>query len=58
MQMGAYNEELLPGLRKMTRVVYDEGMKIAIQICHASCQLSPHLIGKFIDVCLNNDVET
>ena len=43
-QMGAYSEELLPSLREMTKAVHDEGGKIAIQICHAGCQVSPHLI--------------
>ncbi len=42
-QMGAYSEELLPSLREMTKAVHDEGGKIVIQICHAGCQVSPHL---------------
>lgn len=40
-QMGAYSEDLLPGILEMTRAVHDEGGKIAIQICHAGCLASP-----------------
>lgn len=44
-QMGAYSEELLPGLQEMTRAVHEKGGKIAIQICHAGCLASPQLTG-------------
>lgn len=44
-QMGAYSEDLLPGLLKMTLAVHDEGAKIAIQICHAGCLASPQSAG-------------
>jgi 2,4-dienoyl-CoA reductase-like NADH-dependent reductase (Old Yellow Enzyme family) len=44
-QMGAYSEDLLPGLLEMTRAVHGEGGKIAIQLCHAGWQASPKLMG-------------
>lgn len=44
-QMGAYSEDLLPGLLKMTRAVHGEGGKIALQICHAGCLASPQFAG-------------
>lgn len=44
-QMGAYSEDLLTWLLKMTQAVHGEGGKIAIQICHAGCLASPQFAG-------------
>ncbi len=44
-QLGAYGDELLPGLNEMTGVVHKQGGKIALQLAHAGCHAASDLSG-------------
>lgn len=44
-QMGLHDDALLPGLRRLTREVHDEGGRIVFQLAHAGRQTAPGLIG-------------
>jgi 2,4-dienoyl-CoA reductase-like NADH-dependent reductase (Old Yellow Enzyme family) len=44
-QMGAYSDQLLPGLIRMTNAVHAEGGKIAMQIVHGGAEAPPSLTG-------------
>lgn len=45
-QLGAYSDELIPGLKKMTEAVHREGGKIVMQLAHAGFRGAVHLTGK------------
>ena len=40
-QLGVYDDELIPGLRKMTAAVHENGGKIVMQLAHAGIVASP-----------------
>jgi len=44
-QTGIYNDNQIPGLKKMVEVVHEEDGKIAFQLAHAGLQTSEALIG-------------
>ena len=44
-ETGAVTDALLPGLRRLTRAVHDEGGRIVFQLAHAGRQTAPGLIG-------------
>lgn len=45
-QLGAYSDNLIPGLKRMTEAVHREGGKIVMQLAHAGCRGAVHLTGK------------
>ena len=45
-QMGAYSDDLLPGMTTMANAVHDNGGKIVLQINHAGFQAPPNLTGQ------------
>lgn len=45
MQLGIYKDELIPGLRKMTKAVHDYGGKIVLQLAHAGRYAAKKLTG-------------
>lgn len=45
-QLGAYSDELIPGLKTMTEAVHREGARIVMQLAHAGCRGAMHLTGK------------
>jgi len=45
-QLGVYADELMAGLREMTRVVHDNGSRIILQIAHAGFFANGKLIGQ------------
>jgi 2,4-dienoyl-CoA reductase-like NADH-dependent reductase (Old Yellow Enzyme family) len=48
-QLGAFSDELIPGLKEMTEAVHQEGRegaKIVMQLAHAGCRGARHLTGK------------
>jgi 2,4-dienoyl-CoA reductase-like NADH-dependent reductase (Old Yellow Enzyme family) len=44
-QLGAYDDHLLPGLRRMAEAVHAEGGKIALQLVHGGCASNSGLTG-------------
>ncbi|MFX1323480.1 MAG: NADH:flavin oxidoreductase [Promethearchaeota archaeon] len=44
-QTGIYNDDLIPGLKKLTNAIHEEGGKVAFQIVHAGMQTFGNLIG-------------
>ena len=44
-QLGAYSDELIPGLARMTDAVHEVGGKIALQLAHAGSYAASHLNG-------------
>ncbi|WP_347488653.1 NADH:flavin oxidoreductase [Desulfoscipio sp. XC116] len=45
-QLGVYKDELIPGLREMTKAVHDYGAKIVMQISHAGRFAAKKLTGQ------------
>jgi 2,4-dienoyl-CoA reductase-like NADH-dependent reductase (Old Yellow Enzyme family) len=45
-QLGVYKDELIKGLREMTRSVHEHGSRIALQIAHAGLFANPELTGQ------------
>lgn len=45
-QLGAYKDELIPGLQEMTKAVHDCGTKIVMQIAHAGRFTAKKLTGE------------
>ena len=45
-QLGAHDDGLVPGLRRLTRAVHEEGGKIAFELAHAGRQTTRALIGQ------------
>ncbi len=45
-QIGIYNDDMIPGLKKMVDVVHQEGGKIFFQLAHAGRQTVKALIGR------------
>jgi 2,4-dienoyl-CoA reductase-like NADH-dependent reductase (Old Yellow Enzyme family) len=45
-QLGVYNDDMIPGLREMTRAVHDRGGKIGIQLNHAGLFADSGLTGE------------
>jgi 2,4-dienoyl-CoA reductase-like NADH-dependent reductase (Old Yellow Enzyme family) len=45
-QLGAYSDELIPGLRNMVQTVHDHGGKIVLQIAHAGLFAYAKITGK------------
>ncbi len=44
-QTGIYSDEMIPGLRRLTEAVHDEGGLIAFQLAHAGRQTNRHIAG-------------
>lgn len=44
-QLGAYSDELVPGLAKMAKAVHESGGKIAMQLAHAGSKAASRLSG-------------
>ncbi|MCP4353055.1 MAG: NADH:flavin oxidoreductase [Desulfobacterales bacterium] len=44
-QLGAYSDELLPGLNEITEAVRKQGGKIVLQLAHAGCHAASNLSG-------------
>ena len=44
-QLGAHTDEAIPGLKRLARVVHENGGKIAAQLLHAGGHCSPELTG-------------
>ncbi len=44
-QTGIHSDRLIPGLRKLTRAVHEEGGKIVFQLAHAGRQTTKEIIG-------------
>jgi 2,4-dienoyl-CoA reductase-like NADH-dependent reductase (Old Yellow Enzyme family) len=44
-QLGAYKDELIPGLRQMAAAAHDHGAKILLQMAHAGYVAAHHLTG-------------
>jgi 2,4-dienoyl-CoA reductase-like NADH-dependent reductase (Old Yellow Enzyme family) len=44
-QIGAYGDELLPGLTRMAQTVHDNGAKVVLQLAHAGCHADTALTG-------------
>jgi len=45
LQLGAHNDNLLPGLEKLVQSVHDNGGKIALQLSHAGCYAATEITG-------------
>ena len=45
-QLGVYKDQLIKGLREMTRSVHNHGSRIALQITHAGLFANPELTGQ------------
>lgn len=45
-QIGAYGDELLPGLIRLAQAVHDNGAKIVLQLAHAGCHADTELTGQ------------
>jgi 2,4-dienoyl-CoA reductase-like NADH-dependent reductase (Old Yellow Enzyme family) len=45
-QVGAHEDDTIPGLRKMAEAVHAEGGKIALQIAHSGFQARPEITGR------------
>ncbi len=45
-QMGIQSDEMIPGLKRLTEAVHEEGGKIAFQLAHAGRQSSKEIIGE------------
>jgi len=45
-QIGIHSDELIPGLKRLTRTIHDHGGKVAFQITHGGRQVSKKVIGK------------
>jgi 2,4-dienoyl-CoA reductase-like NADH-dependent reductase (Old Yellow Enzyme family) len=45
-QLGAYSDELIPGLRDMVQTVHDHGGKIVLQLAHAGLSANAKITGK------------
>jgi 2,4-dienoyl-CoA reductase-like NADH-dependent reductase (Old Yellow Enzyme family) len=45
-QLGIYDDHLIPGLRRMTSAVHEEGGKIVAQLAHAGFMAKPELTGQ------------
>jgi len=45
-QLGVYDDELIPGLRKMTDAVHKRSGKIVLQLAHAGCRAAFGLTGR------------
>ncbi|MFO7877860.1 MAG: NADH:flavin oxidoreductase [Desulfovermiculus sp.] len=45
-QLGAYSDDLLPGLTDMARAVHEAGGRIVLQLAHAGCQAPAKLTGE------------
>ncbi|MDF1591211.1 MAG: NADH:flavin oxidoreductase [Desulfobacterales bacterium] len=56
-QVGAYGDELLPGLTRLAQAVHDNGGKILLQLAHAGCHADTELTGQppMGPSALNND---
>ncbi len=45
-QLGIYKDELVKGLKKMTRAVHEQGGRIVLQIAHSGCSANPSITGQ------------
>jgi 2,4-dienoyl-CoA reductase-like NADH-dependent reductase (Old Yellow Enzyme family) len=45
-QLGAYSDQLLPGLQDMARAVHSAGGRIVLQLAHSGCQAPVKLTGQ------------
>jgi len=45
-QIGAYGDELLPGLTRLAQAVHDNGAKVVLQLAHAGCHADTALTGQ------------
>jgi len=45
-QLGVYDDDLIPDLRKMTAAVHQRSGKIVLQLAHAGCRAAYNLTGK------------
>ena len=46
LQLGAYKDELIPGLRQMAAAAHDHGARILLQMAHAGYFAAHHLTGR------------
>ncbi|MHA2181908.1 MAG: oxidoreductase [Promethearchaeota archaeon] len=44
-QTGIHNDNMIPGLKRLTNIIHKEGGKVAFQIMHAGMQTFKRLIG-------------
>lgn len=45
-QIGVYNDDCIPGLKRLADEVHKHGAKVALQLAHAGRQTAPELIGE------------